>query len=313
MAGGGSAAVRERLVTGFDGTVLACRETGLGPTLMLANGLGGTWTAWRHLIDYFRDRFHIVSWDYRGLYRSGPSATPGLFDMATHVRDAIAVADALGVDDAVWIGWSMGVQLDFEIVRRHPERVRGLVAVNGTYGKPFDTAFGRLGSRRLIRAAAEIARRNPRLVSGVVGHAAAWDGLVGALKRLRLVGRTLDETVFRDLARDFGSLDPVAYFSTFGALGEHDASDALPSIRCPVLIVAGDRDPMTPRDLSDRMARMIPGADLLIVPGGTHYVPIEYPELMNLRLEKFLRDRLPSGTAERAPAGGMHPGAAADA
>jgi pimeloyl-ACP methyl ester carboxylesterase len=38
------------------------------------------------------------------------------------------------------------------------------------------------------------------------------------------------------------------------------------------------------------MARRIRGAELLIVPGGTHFVAVEYPELLNLRIEKFFRE-----------------------
>jgi pimeloyl-ACP methyl ester carboxylesterase len=37
--------------------------------------------------------------------------------------------------------------------------------------------------------------------------------------------------------------------------------------------------------------RDVPAAELLVVPGGTHYVAVEFPELVNLRVEKFLRER----------------------
>jgi len=58
-----------------------------------------------------------------------------------------------------------------------------------------------------------------------------------------------------------------------------------------VLIIAGDRDLFAPRELAFQMARRIPEAETLIVPGGTHFVPLEYPELVSLRIEKFVRDR----------------------
>jgi pimeloyl-ACP methyl ester carboxylesterase len=310
MSGEGVDLVCERTVESFDGTRLACREAGSGPVIMLANGLGGTWTAWRHLIDYFRDRFRIVSWDYRGLYRSGPSATPGAYGMETQVADAFAVADACGVREAIWAGWSMGVQLDFEIVARAPERVRGLIAINGTWGRPFDTAFGWSGARQAIPLFGRVVRSAPRLFSAALRPVAAWDGMIDVATRLGLVGRTLDRRVFHDLAAEFGRLDLDAYFATFLDLGDHDAGHVLETIRCPVLIVAGDSDPMTPRSLSEEMARRIPGAELLIVRGGTHYVPVEFPELTNLRLERFFRERGLLPTAGQA-AGAGATGAAA--
>ena len=55
----------------FDGTEITYQDTGSGPVIILANGLGGAYESWRHFIAYFRDRYRILSWDYRGLYRSG--------------------------------------------------------------------------------------------------------------------------------------------------------------------------------------------------------------------------------------------------
>ena len=54
---------------------------------------------------------------------------------------------------------------------------------------------------------------------------------------------------------------------------------------------AGDRDAMTPRRAAEKMVRGIDGAELMVVPGGTHYVAVEYPELVNLRVEKFFHER----------------------
>jgi pimeloyl-ACP methyl ester carboxylesterase len=290
MTGEGTGRVRERTVDSFDGTKLACRDVGRGPVMMLANGLGGTWTAWRHLIEFFRDRYHVISWDYRGTYRSGLSATPGRYDMATHVEDALAVADAYGVQEALWVGWSMGVQLNLEIHARVPNRVQGLVIINGAYGRPFETALGWKYSKYLIPAAGRLVRDLPRPFSLLLKVGAGWQGILPVLISLGFAGPTLDRPVFRDLAREFANLDLEAYFSTLLELGKHDAEHALAGIRCPVLIVAGDHDPMTPRSLSEEMTRRIAGAELLIVRGGTHYVPVEFPELVNLRLEKFFRE-----------------------
>jgi len=55
-----------------------------------------------------------------------------------------------------------------------------------------------------------------------------------------------------------------------------------------VLVVAGTHDTFTPYWLSEEMHDRIPGAEMLTVPGGTHVSPIEQPELLTLRLEKWL-------------------------
>jgi len=74
----------------------------------------------------------------------------------------------------------------------------------------------------------------------------------------------------------------------------HDASDMLPTIRVPTLVIAGERDVFTPRHLSVQMAGRIPNAEMLEIPRGSHAALVEQPELINLRIEKFIRAHWPS-------------------
>jgi pimeloyl-ACP methyl ester carboxylesterase len=82
-------------------------------------------------------------------------------------------------------------------------------------------------------------------------------------------------------------MDPRLFLGMLKHASEHDAWDHLPSIKIPTLIVAGTQDTFTPYWLSEEMHDRIPGSELLTVPGGTHVAPIEQPELLTLRLEKF--------------------------
>ena len=84
------------------------------------------------------------------------------------------------------------------------------------------------------------------------------------------------------------ALDPRLFLGMLKNASEHTAFDHLPEIRVPTLIVAGTHDTFTPYWLSEEMHDRIPGAEMLTVPGGTHVSPIEHPELITLRLEKFL-------------------------
>jgi pimeloyl-ACP methyl ester carboxylesterase len=76
------------------------------------------------------------------------------------------------------------------------------------------------------------------------------------------------------------------------AAGEHTAGDVLPAIDVPVLVIAGERDSFTPPFLAMAMTEAMPHAEILMVPRGTHVTPIEQPELVNARIEKFLRERV---------------------
>jgi pimeloyl-ACP methyl ester carboxylesterase len=286
-----SSEVRKTTVASSDGTQIAVHDTGGSlPPIVLANGLGGPFRAWKHQIDYLRDQYRIVSWDYRGLYGSSlPQAARSRVGVGAHVDDLERVLESTGIERAAFLGWSMGVQVVLELYERRPEVVSHLVLVNGTYGKALDTIAMPLASRVVPRVVAR-ARSFHDIGSRVLKRASHWPETVLWLKRLGLAGATLDEELFRELAIEFGTLDVELYLSILKALGEHDASHVLPSITVPALVITGDRDAFTPRDLAQQMARRIPNGEILMVRGATHYAAIEYPELVNLRIEKFLRE-----------------------
>jgi pimeloyl-ACP methyl ester carboxylesterase len=297
-----SAAVVERTFETWDGTALAYQSVGDGPAILLSNGLGGTFAAWRHLVDYFGDRYRLVSWDYRGLYRSELPSDSSRIQVPDHARDAAALLDHLGIGEAIVMGWSMGVQVNFELYRMRPELFRALIVINGTYGRPFESAFRFRYAKYLLPGIASFAGNNAHLwvpaLRWLVGH----PRFMSLVKRAGMVAESLDEQVFKDLASDYSELDFPVYMETIKHLGDHSAEDLLGRIAVPTLIVAGDRDLFTPVSTAEQMRRQIPGAELLVVRTGTHYVPVEYPELVNLRIEKFFRDRdlLPGGQARSA-------------
>jgi fermentation-respiration switch protein FrsA (DUF1100 family) len=97
-------------------------------------------------------------------------------------------------------------------------------------------------------------------------------------------------------------LDTEVFVEFTRTAQEHDASPWLGDIHVPTLVVAGERDLFTPRHLSLEMAQRISDAELLEIPRGSHAALIEQPELINLRLEKFLRERIvPFEAATPAP------------
>ena len=280
-------------VTSLDGTSIAWHSAGppnASTTLVLANGLGGTYSAWRHQVAYLRDRVRFVTWDYRGLYGSGRPRDPHAFGVDAQVEDLFAVLDAAKVSSAVLVGWSMGVQVSLEALRRRPSLARALVLLNGTFGRPFSTLPGGFFAAQIVPQVLSALRRYHGLTSAALRRVVGWPETVGWLKRIGLVGPTLDDEVFADVVAAFGTMDMDAYFRTLKALGEHDAIDLLPRIRVPTLVITGDRDLLTPRKTAERIAKKIPNAEILVIKGGTHYTAVEFPELVAQRIEKFLRD-----------------------
>lgn len=292
-------AIDTRRLRSFDGTEIVYHVTEApypgAPWIVLANGLGGSSLVWRGQIDYLRDGHRFVSWDYRGLYgseRPRPERA-GAYSVAAHARDLAAVLAAERIERADFWGWSAGVQVALEAFSqlRRAQMVRSLVLVNGTWGRPLDALTRLRPLRAAILPFLELLRRAHAF--GPLAHrpigrreAARW------ITRLGLVGGQATELARAELTAAVGELDIDAFLPNLLAFGEHDASAVLGTIDVPVLVIAGDHDPLAARGAEASLARRIRGAELLVLRGGAHCAPIEHPDLISLRIERFYRERL---------------------
>jgi pimeloyl-ACP methyl ester carboxylesterase len=212
--------------------------------------------------------------------------------MLHHTDDLMAILAAEQVDDFVIGGWSMGVQVALETVLRHRARVKGIFAINGTYGRAFHTVMG----SRFVGQTIPMLLRLVRAQATLVGRATKWvagsDALIGAMKRIGLVSETVDLEVFRALVAGFQQIDWVIYSDLLARLDEHDAEAVLATIDVPLIVVTGDRDLMTPPATAEHIHRAVPHSRLVVIRGGTHYTPVEYPGVLIDELGRLL-DRVP--------------------
>lgn len=281
----------ERRFVSFDGTEIVYQAIGEGRPILLCNGLGGSWEAWSHQIQYFRDRYRLLSWDYRGLYGSSRPSDPEALSITDHARDALHLLRVEGANRAAIAGWSIGVQVGLETFRLAPEKVASLAFLNGVAGRPWDYVFNLSLVGRLLPPFLRGLRSMPRTIQAVVRQATRLPEPGDWVKRIGLAAGTLDDQLFTELVTKLRTLDMDTFIQLLQQMGDHDGWDMLPLIDVPTLIIAGNRDVFTPRSAAERMARRIPGSEIMLIPGATHYAALEYPEMINLRLEKFLRER----------------------
>lgn len=283
--------VEERRFVSFDGTEVAYQAVGQGRPILLCNGLGGSWEAWSHQIQYFRNRYRLLCWDYRGLYDSDPPRDARALRIEDHAADALHLLEEEGLERAALVGWSMGVQVGLEVFRAAPDKVASMAMVNGVAGRPWDYVFNLSLIGRLLPPFLRGLRSIPNTIESVVAQVTRIPEPGEWIKRVGLVARSFDEQLASDVIEKFRMLDMDVFIRLLEHMGEHDGWDLLPMIDVPTLIIAGSRDVFTPRSAAERMARRTRSSEIMVIPGATHYAPIEYPELVNLRLEKFFRER----------------------
>jgi len=288
--------LERRDTTSEDGTRIAYQVVGTGSrTLLLANGLGGRLYAWGPLIDRFWRDYRLITWDYRGLYESGRPSVPRGLAMANHVEDAAAILRAESVPRAVLFGWSMGVQVSLDVAATFPDRVAGLVLLNGTYGHALSSGFQPIFSvpylPKRIHWTIELLRRHP-----------AMQQRIALLTRLTELPTLLFFTATAG-RRSFG-LRPVLrqyfddvlgdsfenYMRLFQELDAHSVYHLLPEIEAPALVISGALDMLAPARQSREIARRMPNAKRLALARASHFALLERPEVVLPAVERFLTE-----------------------
>lgn len=277
-----------------DGTTIAYYVGGAGPgapVLVVAGGLAGHHCVWRHQLAYLGDRFRFVTWDYRGLFHSeAPRPKGARFGITAQLEDLRAVVDAAELDRFSLLGWSVGVQIATEAFHALPGRIESLVMMCGTAGRPLEIATDAPRLGELLRRALRATRGRGSLLNGASHSWLGRQALSQSLRRLGLLGPTVDDEVLAELVTSLAEVDKANYIETLYALASHDATAALASIDAPALVLAGGRDPFAPTTLSHQLARQLPCSEVLVVPSGRHFLFLEFPDLVNLRLERFFHD-----------------------
>jgi pimeloyl-ACP methyl ester carboxylesterase len=284
-----------------DGTRIAWSSVGRGrPAILLTDGIGCAGYIWRRLAPALARERRVVHWNYRGHGRSGAPLDPAQVSVERCVEDLLAVLDAAGEDRAVLAGHSMGVQISLEAHRRAPERVAGLVLLCGAPGRMLDAFHDSAVMRTVFPWVRALFERWPRAAASGFRAAVASEAAVEYALAFEVNRALVHRADLRRYFRDLGRVDPGLFVRLLDSAAAHDASDRLPEVRVPALVVAGERDAFTPMRLSVKMHEAIPGSAFAVLPAGTHMGPLECPERVEDAVRRFLAERLPAGRRTRA-------------
>lgn len=261
-----------------------------GPTVVLCNGLGTNPYMWPALLRP-GCAVRVVSWNHRGVGGSDRPVDPTHVEVEHFVEDGLSVMDAFGVDRAVLMGWSIGVNTMFEMAARHPERVRGLFAVAGVPGDTFATMLGPL---RLPRAVTRTLTVNLARAASVVGRAVTpvttrlpvGPRVVSLLTHSGFVLPVPDPELAAVAVKEFLTT-PVEWYAHLALSTSRHARVSLSRIEVPALFVAATYDVLAgSRYMSTAAARMQHAGYVEL--SGSHFVQMEKPDVVHQLLVDFL-------------------------
>lgn len=247
-------------------------EAGQGPVLMLVPGLNGVGSFWSKQVAEFSRDFRVIVHDHRGTGRSTHSRIR--YSVEQMADDALKLMDALGIARAHFVGHSTGGAIGQVIALDHPDRIDTLV-LSATWAGP-DPYFRRLFQMRreiLMTSGVEAYLRSSVLVLAPPWWVSANDTPIAAMHvEQAAAAAPIEVTASR--------IDAIVAF---------DRRTRVQGIRVPTLVIVAADDMVTPRFYSDELVARIPGAKLVVLDGGGHFVPQVFPGPYNAALGTFLR------------------------
>jgi len=259
------------------------------PALMLAHSLGLDSGMWDEQAGACQRHLRVVRYDLRG--HGASSVTPGDYSIEQLGRDALALADTLGIDRFAFCGLSIGGMIAQWLGAQAGARLTHLVIANSS-PRPDATAIE--------------ARRTAVLADGMAAVAPTAMGRFFSPAFLATNGPAVTWA-----RRVLLATDPVGYAGCCAAIRDTDMRGSLSGIAVPTLVICGDGDASMPwAGHSQLLAETIPGAQALRLPTA-HISSLEAPRSFSAALQRFLlppaADTLDAGfAARRAILGDAH-------
>ncbi len=245
-----------------------------GLPLLMITGYGGLMEMWpQAMVQSLAGNRRVIMFDNRGLGFSTSSEQD--YSIELFAQDAAALLNALNIQQAHVLGWSMGSFIAQELALRHPRKVCKLILLAGSCG----------GSE------------------AVWPDDHVWDSLTD-------LSGTLEERIKRMFSNLFPqdwlqeNPDPSTYFPPVTAPVDDQnllrqartlkswpgSCSKLPKLNAQTLIITGSEDFVIPRENADLLAQRIPNASVLNINNGGHGFFFQFPELTAQSINVFLGD-----------------------
>jgi pimeloyl-ACP methyl ester carboxylesterase len=272
-----------------DGCRIYLESRGQGEPIIFIYGLACLPNHWHNQLDYFAKNHQVYSFNLRGHHRSelGPTKNLNLERLAL---DLIEFCEAFEIRKAHFVGHSFGVPLIIKAAAGLGDKVKSFVFIGGFIENPFPPVVGDL----LLRNAARILKHQYKIAPDFWLSSWKWiidtPLFVGASGLLG--GFNLRHTPIKDVeiyAKGVANLSLEAFFPLFDEIFKMKLTAVANKIHAECLVVGGEKDLLTPPTVQKKLRSALPNGHLLLIPYASHCPHLDFPDYINLKLEKFFQ------------------------
>ncbi|MDM1753672.1 3-oxoadipate enol-lactonase [Acinetobacter towneri] len=237
------------------------------PALIFSNSLGTNFKMWQPQIDFFQQDFFVICYDTRG--HGASSAPQGPYSIDQLGQDVVNLLDHLNVEKATFCGISMGGLTGQWLAIHRPERFNQVVVCNSA---------AKIGQEQAWNDRAVLVREQG--LQPIASTAASRWFTEPFIQS--------NATVVNNLQNDLAAGSAEGYASCCEALAKADVREQLKDISVPVLVVAGQQDPITTVADAHFMVERIANSQLFEI-NASHISNVELSNEFNQAVKQFIK------------------------
>lgn len=272
----------------LDETPIYYETVGEGKPLVLVYGIGCLMNHWHHQVEFFSKNHQVILFDIRGHHKSAPVSDISNLTMEHLAFDLKGLLNYLGHAQADFMGHSFGVPYLLKTYEQFPEIFRSLIFINGFAKNPLKKIMGFDFIEPLYTFLKTQHTKNPDLWNSL------WRAMIDNPLAFQIAalagGFNIKLTQFKDIemyGRGVSRLELPVFFELFHHILNFDGSETLFEINKPSLVIAGEKDAITPVDFQKEIAHKIEGAEFCFIPYGSHCTHLDFPDLVNYKIREF--------------------------
>jgi len=259
------------------------------PVLVLIYGLLCSNYHYKYQIPFFESQgYQILLHDYRFHFASSQDGDIESCTFPNIAKDLHELLAHLNIKKSIFVGHSMGVNICLEHARRYPEDLSAQILISGTVVPPQDVMFDSNLVDIGMPYIESFTKKYPELFKSFWKHSfknpiAQYAIFDGGFNKKQV------EMEFVQLyMKKISELPENLFFHLLRLMHDHDIINHLESIQTPTLIIGGDKDKIIPNYLQQILNRYLPSSTLYIVKDGSHVPQVDFPEMLNNRMNRFI-------------------------
>lgn len=273
-----------------DGARLYYEVRGEGTPIIWVYGIACLINHFHHQVHEFAKNHRSIIYDLRGHNRSEAPKNLANMTVQDMAKDLVSLLDHLKIEKAHFVGHSFGVPVLINFSDLAPDRALSYTFINGFAKNPIQGMFGLDLTEKLFQIGKGAHTLVPELWNPL------WKTVVQSPLTMVVSGLiggfNLAKTEWKDIeiySKAVAEMSLEMFIPLFEDMMSFNGEKKAAKIKAPTLVLAGDKDFVTPLSFQKELHQFVRGSKYVVVENGSHCTQLDFPTLVNSKIQQHIK------------------------